>query len=91
MFYTNQYKEKFQFLKTKQSEGTSRSAECGGTILEEAATQVEVVEEAATQVEVVGVDVTLEEETGRNWQEIMSKEYVFNRSEREVAFLKEIG
>jgi len=36
-------------------------------------------------------DVTLEEETGRNWQEIMSKEYVFNRSEREVAFLKEIG
>jgi len=61
MFYTNQYKEKFQFLKTKQSEGTSRSAECGGTILEEAATQVEVVEEAATQVEEVGVDVTLEE------------------------------
>jgi hypothetical protein len=27
----------------------------------------------------------------RNWQEIMNKEYVFNRSEREVAFLKEIG
>jgi len=36
-------------------------------------------------------DVTLEEEVGRNWQEIMSKEYVFNRNEREVAFLKEIG
>merc|ERR1719348_2171860 len=36
-------------------------------------------------------DVTLEEEVGRNWQEIMSKEYIFNRNAREVEFLKEIG
>jgi len=36
-------------------------------------------------------DVTLEEEVGRNWQEIMSKEYVFNRNAREVEFLKEVG
>eukprot|EP00092_Neocalanus_flemingeri_P030811 GFUD01033465.1.p1 GENE.GFUD01033465.1~~GFUD01033465.1.p1 ORF type:complete len:1104 (+),score=409.71 GFUD01033465.1:45-3356(+) len=36
-------------------------------------------------------DVTLEEEVCRNWQEIMSKEYVFNRNEREVAVLAEIG
>jgi len=36
-------------------------------------------------------DVTLEEEVGRNWQEIMSREYVFNRNLREVEFLKQIG
>jgi len=36
-------------------------------------------------------DVTLEEEVGRNWQEIMSKEYIFNRNAREVECLKEIG
>merc|ERR1712096_450767 len=36
-------------------------------------------------------DVTLEEEVSRNWQEIMSKEYVFNRNEKEVAILAEIG
>jgi len=36
-------------------------------------------------------DVTLEEEVGRNWQEIMSKEYVFNRNEKEVAILADIG
>merc|ERR1719483_1100654 len=36
-------------------------------------------------------DVTLEEEVHRNWQEITSKEYIFNRNEKEVAILAEIG
>ena len=33
------------------------------------------------------VDVTLQEGVSRNWLEVMSKEYVFNRNEKEVAIL----
>ena len=38
MFYTNQYKEKFKFLKSKQSEGTSQLTE----EVEEVATQLQM-------------------------------------------------
>ena len=36
-------------------------------------------------------DVTLEEEVGRNWQEITSRELVWCRAEREAAILAELG
>lgn len=36
-------------------------------------------------------DVTLEEEVSRNWQEIISKEYVFDRNDREAALLGDIS
>ncbi|XP_023349393.1 nardilysin [Eurytemora carolleeae] len=38
----------------------------------------------------VRADVTLEEEVSRNWNEIVSKEYLFNRYEKEVVSLAEI-
>ena len=36
-------------------------------------------------------DVTLEEEVGRNWQEITSREFVWCRAEREAAILADLG
>lgn len=39
----------------------------------------------------LAADVTLQEEMSRNWQEIMSREYVFDRAEKHAAILSELG
>ena len=36
-------------------------------------------------------DVTLEEEVNRNWQEIIGREYVFNRAETQASILSDVG
>ena len=39
----------------------------------------------------LAADVTLEQEVNRNWDEIVSREYVFDRPEACAAFLANIG
>ena len=61
------------------------------TFIAEQLTEEKVGDAVASLVKLkLRADVKLEEEVARNWGEIMSREYLFSRAEREVQLLGEV-